>query len=59
MTDMICATSSDEESTCGRPCHPDNACDECAGYWHEMEAGGYWDGERKCWTDKGMKEMCK
>ena len=59
MTDMVCAQSQDDESTCENPCHPDSGCEHCAGYWQEMIAQGYWDDAHKCWTDAGMREMCK
>jgi len=48
----------EEEGGCGRPCHPNQACDECAPYWQRMIREGYWDPRGK-WTNKGMREMCK
>lgn len=46
------------ESSCGKPCEPSNACDECADYWHRMRSEGFWIGGQG-WTNKAMKEMCK
>ena len=48
-----------EESSCERPCDPDNACDECAEYWQRMIREGYWDKDRHRWTDKGWREITK
>lgn len=48
-----------EWSNCQRPCHPDSGCPECAGYWLEMIAQGFWDADHKYWTDKGLQEMTK
>lgn len=48
-----------EESSCGRPCAPEQACDECSDYWFRMQQEGYWDKERHRWTDKGWKEITK
>ena len=48
-----------EESSCERPCDPDNACDECAEYWQRMIREGYWDKDRQRWTDKGWREITK
>ena len=46
-----------EEIECGKPCPPDDPCDECDWYWERMKHSGYWDGHK--WTDKGWKEMMK
>lgn len=42
-----------EESSCGKPCSPNDPCDECAGYWQSMVDQGFWDIEKHRWTDKG------
>lgn len=44
---------------CGQPCPPNNACDECAEYWQRMKEEGFWDAKKNCWTEKGIREMCK
>ena len=49
----------DPESDCGKPCPPENACDECAGYWDRMVKEGYWSRERHRWTEKGWREIVK
>jgi len=48
-----------DETECGKPCPPDNPCDECAEYWQRMIHEGYWDKDKHEWTAKGMKEMMK
>ena len=47
----------EEERECGKPCDPDEACDECADYWQRMVAEGLWDSARHRWTDKGWKDI--
>ena len=47
-----------EDLECRNPCPPDDACDECADYWHRMRDEGFWDNQRG-WTDKGMREIRK
>jgi hypothetical protein len=47
-------TDHEKEPSCGRPCPPNNACDECADYWHRMRAEGLWE-DGKGWTDKAMR----
>ena len=42
---------------CGKPCPPDDTCDECAEYWQRMKSEGYWRDGR--WTDKGWREITK
>lgn len=49
----------EEEFSCGKPCHPNRACDQCAGYWEQMINDGMWDKERGMWTDKGWREVLK
>lgn len=49
----------DEESMCGKPCNPDNPCDECSSYWERMISEGLWDKEKHRWTNKGWNEICK
>ena len=49
----------DDENACGRPCDPDESCEECSIYWDRMENEGYWDRSRHRWTEKGMKEIRK
>lgn len=49
----------DDESQCGKPCSPDNPCDECAGYWQRMVAEGYWNRERHRWTEKGWAQITR
>ena len=56
MTEQI---STDDKSQCGRPCHPDSNCPECAPYWERMAREGYWDKERHAWTEKGWYELTK
>jgi len=46
-----------EESQCEHPCDPNNACEECAPYWQDMEAQGYWDRAKHQWTDKGFRRI--
>ena len=57
--DEIDAEQLDEESQCGRPCDPNNPCEECRGYWQFMVAEGYWDRERHRWTDKGWAQITR
>jgi hypothetical protein len=49
----------EEETECGKPCPPENPCDECAEYWQRMEREGYWDRDKHKWTEKGWKEITK
>ena len=42
----------DEESECGKPCHPQFPCKECAEYWDRMRSEGFWK-DNHGWTDKG------
>ena len=43
---------------CRKPCPPDEACEECAGYWERMRSEGFWiDGQG--WTDKAVREWNK
>jgi hypothetical protein len=44
---------------CGKPCPPENPCDDCAEYWHRMEVEGYWDHNNHRWTEKGWGEKTK
>lgn len=50
-------TDDELEIECGKPCHPDRNCEECAGYWQRMQQEGYWVNGQ--WTDRAMKEMLK
>ena len=48
----------DEGDECRRPCPPEDAREECEGYWHRMRAEGFWiDG--KGWTEKAAREWMK
>ena len=49
----------EEEQVCKKPCDPDIGCEECASYWQQMVAEGFWDGLNHHWTDKGWREMLK
>jgi hypothetical protein len=51
--------NADEPALCGKPCPPDNSCDECTEYWIRMEREGYWDRVKHEWTPKGLREMMK
>lgn len=51
-------TTNEQESSCGQPCSPDRACDECCEYWDRMRREGFWD-DKSGWTNKGMKEMTR
>ncbi len=59
MTNTPTPDELDEESSCGQPCHPDAGCGECAVYWSMMVAQGFWDNERKRWTDKGWTAIIR
>lgn len=48
-----------EDVECGKPCPPDNPCDECADYWHRMTNEGLWNSVNHEWTNRGIREMCK
>lgn len=49
--------ATEDEESCGNPCHPDQACDECAPYWQRMVAECLWDKERGRWTDAGWRDI--
>jgi hypothetical protein len=51
-------TDIDEERECGRPCDPQNVCNECAVYWERMRREGYWV-DKKGWTNKAVREWVK
>lgn len=57
MTGM--ADEQDNVFECGKPCSPDNPCDECAAYWERMANEGLWDREQHRWTDKGWKSITR
>lgn len=46
----------EDEPTCGQPCDPALACDECSAYWHRMRSEGLWD-DRKGWSDSALQSM--
>ncbi len=51
--------SDDDEFQCGKPCPPEQPCNECYGFWKRMMSEGYWDGQNHRWTDKGWMEIVK
>lgn len=56
----MCGQEEEAQATmCGEPCAPESACDNCAAYWQEMIAKGYWDNERHRWTDKGWAAVTR
>lgn len=48
----------EDEPTCGKPCEPHLACDECEAYWHRMRREGLWD-DRKGWSDAAWRYMLR
>ena len=59
MTPEQIQAAEDDAPSCGQPCHPDRACDECAPYWERMQAEGLWDKRRGRWTDKGWADILR
>lgn len=57
--DLSSEQSHEDESTCGQPCSPNSACDECVDYWQRMVNEGLWDREQHRWTDKGWASITK
>jgi hypothetical protein len=49
----------DEEDSCQNPCHPDSGCPNCVGYWQHMINEGYWDQDKKRWTEKGWSSITR
>jgi len=56
---MLIMGEPDEPPFCHQPCHPDSGCPYCSDYWQRMISEGYWDRDRKRWTNKGWREMTK
>jgi hypothetical protein len=45
----------EEESQCGKPCNPAEACGECEEYWHRMRKQGLWNDETG-WSAEALKQ---
>jgi len=49
----------EDETECGQPCDPNNACDGCSEYWQRMEREDYWNRALHRWTDKGWAQITR
>lgn len=46
----------EDQKECGRPCPPNDCCEECETYWQRMRHEGFWK-DSKGWTERGMAEI--
>ena len=54
MTESKQDITEEEDASCGNPCPPHDACDDCADYWHRMRHEKLWE-DGKGWSEKARK----
>ena len=54
-----CEQPEDEHHSCEKPCDYSLICPMCSDYWDRMVDEGFWNVERREWTNKGYKEFMK